>query len=350
MRVIMRLSGTIAGVFPSMPTDSERDPWGPDHSREIARTVPKRPRGGSFGMFGDADPLPSTRPEGENDGDDHEEIPVVPVRRELSLAIGGFAALLGAGLIVGAQSSGPDARAPYAIVIFGVQVLFVLAWAIATRPPATAAVAGVAVLGGLYADYRAVNDEPRLWPLLLVVVVTFVAAVVAQQIRATDRRQARDALGAGLLVVVGPVAYASLIMLTRKPIGTQAIGVCLAAAAVALLVARVTDAVFAKPRIAPQVPRGATGVILGAMLGTLAAAGLGSVLVLPFTPAKGAVLGLVAAGAAVLLDLAVDYTEAGRSMAGDAPTFWPARHMQGPLGAFALVAPVAYGLTAFYLS
>jgi hypothetical protein len=139
-------------------------------------------------------------------------------------------------------------------------------------------------------------------------------------------------------------------MLTRKPIGTQAIGVCFAAAAVALLVARVTDAVFPKPRIAPQVPRGATGIILGAMLGTLASAGLGSVLVLPFTPAKGAILGLIAAGFAVLLDLAVDYTEAGRSAAGDAPTFWLARHMQGPLGAFALAAPVAYALTVFYMS
>jgi hypothetical protein len=53
---------------------------------------------------------------------------------------------------------------------------------------------------------------------------------------------------------------------------------------------------------------------------------------------------------AVLLDLAVNFTEAGRSMAGAAPTFWLARHMQGPLGAFALASPVAYGLTVFVLS
>ena len=49
-------------------------------------------------------------------------------------------------------------------------------------------------------------------------------------------------------------------------------------------------------------------------------------------------------------DLGVNYTEAGRTMAGDVPTFWVARHMQGPLGAFALVAPVAYALTVFFLS
>ena len=35
-------------------------------------------------------------------------------------------------------------------------------------------------------------------------------------------------------------------------------------------------------------------------------------------------------------------------MAGDAPTFWVARHMQGPLGAFALAAPVGVrSLTVF---
>ncbi len=58
----------------------------------------------------------------------------------------------------------------------------------------------------------------------------------------------------------------------------------------------------------------------------------------------------VAAGLAVLVDLAVNYGEAGRSMAGAAPTFWVARHMQGPLGAFAVIAPAAYALTVFYLS
>jgi hypothetical protein len=146
------------------------------------------------------------------------------------------------------------------------------------------------------------------------------------------------------------VAFASLIALTRKPVGTQAVLVFLTATGVALVVARFLDAVFAKPRIAPQVPRGATGIVVGAMLGTLAAAGLGSVLVLPFNPAKGAVIGLVAAGAAGLIDLAVNYGEAGRNMAGEAPTLWVARHMQGPLGAFAFAAPVAYVMAELFLT
>jgi hypothetical protein len=119
---------------------------------------------------------------------------------------------------------------------------------------------------------------------------------------------------------------------------------------VALIVARVTDAFFPKPRLAPQVPRGGAGVIAGAMLGTLAAAWLGSWLVLPFTPAKGAILGLVVAGLTVLIDLAIDYSEAGREMAGEAPTLWVARHMQGPLGAFAVASPAAYLLTVLVLT
>jgi hypothetical protein len=336
-----------------MPTDDDRDPWGPELSREIARAAPGRAAGGSFGAVPDPDSDRHGRPDDLEDADeeDHDEIEAVPVRRELALAIAGFAGLLGAGLIFGAQTSGPDARTPYAIVIFGVQLLFVLAWTMAMRPPAAAAVAGISILAGLYADYHAVTaDPPSLLSLLWVVLLAFVLIVIAQMIRAGDRQRAPDSLGTDVLVVLGVVAYASLILLTRKPIGTQAIGVCLAAAAVALVVARLTDAVFPKPRIAPQVPRGATGIVLGAMLGTLTAAGLGSVLVLPFTPANGAVLGLVAAGLAVLLDLAIDFTEVGRTVDGAEPTFWLARHMQGPLGAFALVAPAAYALTVFFLS
>ena len=282
--------------------------------------------------------------------DDHGDIPDVPVRRPLSVVIGGFAALLAVGLILGAQTSGPDARIPFAIVVFGVQVLFVLAGTRAMRPPAPWAAAGVCVIAGLVADYEAVTgDVARVVPLVYVACAAFVAALVTQGVRAADRQRARDSLGATLVLVLGVAAFASLIVLTRKPIGTQAVLVCLAAAGLAVVVARLADAVFAKPRIARQVPRGAAGIVVGAMLGTLAAAGLGSVLVLPFTPAKGAVLGLVSAALAVLADLAVNYAEAGRSMAGVAPTFWVARHMQGPLGAFALVAPVAYALAHGYV-
>ena len=91
----------------------------------------------------------------------------VPVRRQLSLAIAGFAALLGLGLALGAQTSAPDYRFPYAIVLFGVQVLFLLAWIMALHPPAPGATAGVCVVVALVADYQAVSrTQAALWPLI----------------------------------------------------------------------------------------------------------------------------------------------------------------------------------------
>ena len=344
MRAMRPGSGTIAGVFPPTPRDS--DAWDSDVSREIARSAPAR------GGFYAGDRPEEQRPEpGEDEEDFEEEIRVVPVRRQLSVAIGGFAALLGAGLVFGAQTTGPDARIPYAIVIVGVQLLYVLAFTMAIRPPAAGIVAGISVATGAVAAWiAATSASPDLLPLLYVLGGGFLAALIGQAVRAQDRHRIRDGLGGTFLVPFGVVCLAVLILLTRIPVGTQAVLVCLAAAAVTLLAAHLTDAVWPRPRVAPQVPRGAAGIVLGTMLGTLTAAGLGSVLVLPVTPGKGAVLGLVVAGFAALIDLAVNYSEAGRGMAGAAPTLWVARHMQGPLGAFALAVPATYVMTVFFLS
>jgi hypothetical protein len=337
-------SGTIAVVSPTTPLGGNPDPWSDERDDlPIGRTA--RLDAGA----------PTVRPAAVTDEPDaadlDEEIVVVPVRPRLSISIAGFAALLGVGLILGAQTAAPDARLGYAIVVFGVQVLFVLSWTMAMRPPAWKIVAAVGVLVAVGADVAAVRPvTASLAPLGYVAAGGFGLAVIGQLIRRRDRGQVTDALGSTLLIVVGVVALATLIVLTRRIGGTQAIQLCLTATGLALVIARLVDAVFAKPRIAPQVPRGATGIVVGAMLGTLAAAGLGSVLAKPFSPATGAILGLVAAGAAVLVDLAVDYAEAGRELAGEPPTFWVARHMQGPLGAFALAAPAAYGMVMLFLS
>jgi hypothetical protein len=329
-----------------MPQD---EPWDAEASREIARSAPRRPTAGFFGAV--PEPAPRATDDEPEREQEIEEIEVVPVRRQLSLAIAAFAGLLGVGLILGAHTSAPDSRAPYAIVLFGVQVLFLLAWVMALHPPAAGATAGICGVVAVVADYVAVTStNAGLLPLIYVALAGFVAALVAQLVRAADRARVTDSWRTTLVIVLGVVAYAIPVVLTRQPVGTQTILVCAAAGGVALLVARLTDAIYPKPRIAPQVPRGATGVVLGAMLGTLAAAALGSVLVLPFTPAKGAVIGLIIAVVASLVDLAVNFGEAGRTLAGDAPTFWVARHMQGPLGAFALMAPVAYAVTHWYLT
>jgi hypothetical protein len=51
---------------------------------------------------------------------------------------------------------------------------------------------------------------------------------------------------------------------------------------------------------------------------------------------------MVAALVAVVVDLGTGYAEAGRRLEGELPGMWIARHMQGPLGAFAFSAPASY--------
>lgn len=282
---------------------------------------------------------------------DAPEIPVAPVRRLLSLFIAGFSALLGLGLIFGAQTAGVGAaRIPYAVVIFGVQVLFVLAWTMAIRPPGLREVAVVGLLTAAAADLAAVLPEVAgVGTLILVAGVGFVVGVLAQLWRREARMRVTEALGSALVITIGVVSFSTLVVLTRIELGTQAIVICLTATGVALLLARLLDTVAPWPRIAAQVPRGALGVVVGGMVGTLCAAFLGSYIV-GFNPKSAAYVGLAAAAAAILADLAVGFAEAGRELAGEPPTMWLARHMQGPLGGFALAAPVAYAISVLFLT
>ncbi|WP_341717838.1 hypothetical protein QQG74_29090 [Micromonospora sp. FIMYZ51] len=338
-------------MFPSSSPETGHDPWaddppsagGPESRTGPAVETDERRRSGGPRRLrrGGSPRRPDDAPDAGEDED--EEEPPVAVRRQLSLAIGGYAVLLGIGLVLGVQSSGPGHRVPFTVVVLAVQLLFVLAWTMVTRPPALAVVLGVNVVTAVVADVVAVRSaEPRLAPLWLVAIGGLLAALLGQLFRRVDRARVTESLRTTATISFGVVALATLIVLSRIPAGTQAITVSLAAAVVALAVARVADAVAAWPRLAPQVPRGAAGVVGGAMIGTLVSAVFGSYLVTPFTPTRAAIIGLVAAVVAVLADLAVGYAEAGRRMAGEPQSGWATRHVQGPLGAVALVAPVAY--------
>jgi hypothetical protein len=136
-----------------------------------------------------------------------------------------------------------------------------------------------------------------------------------------------------------------LVILTRLPAGTQALIACLVAAGLAVALARLGDMVAPYPRLAPQVPRGGLGVVLGAMAGAGAAALTGGLLE-GVDARRTAIAGLLTATVAVTVDLAISYAEAGRRLDGEAPSMWLARQMQGPLGAFALAAPAAYAASA----
>jgi hypothetical protein len=270
---------------------------------------------------------------------------LVPVKRLLSLSVAGFAALLGLALVLGAHT----VPGSYAFVIFGVQVLFVLAWTVTMRPAGPRIVAGVSLAAAAGADLAAtLPQHASLAPLGLITVAAVGAAVAGQLLRRGPRPRVTESLGSTLIVVIGVVCFAMLVVLSRHAPGTPAIVACLVAAGVALVVARLTDIVLPSPRTSPQVPRGSIGVVLGAMAGTVAASVMGSVLV-GLDPPRAAIAGLATALVAVLADLAVSYAEVSRELDGRQPALWIARHLQGPLGGFALASPVAYVLSVMVL-
>jgi hypothetical protein len=274
-----------------------------------------------------------------------ERVSVAPARRLLSFSVAGFAALLAFGLVVGAHT----VPGSYGLVVFGAQFLFVLAWTAASRPEGPRVVIGIGLVAAALADVGAVlAQQPSLAPLGYVTVGGFVAGVIAQLARGQRRLKVTESLGATLIVVVGVVAYASLVVLSRHLLGTESIVVCLTAAGVALVVARLTDIVLPRPRTSSQVSRGSIGVVLGAMAGTALAGLVGSALV-GIGPRRAVVAGLVTAMAAILADLAISYAEAGREIDGAPPRLWLARHLQGPLAALGLAAPAAYVLSVMFL-
>ncbi|WP_254550593.1 hypothetical protein [Catellatospora tritici] len=328
------------------PAPAARDPrGGTDTATRSRREEPTR--GGRRALRGGSAPEPDDDLDITDDG---PELPIVPVRRMLALAVAGFALLMAVGLVMGAQTAGVGfGRVPYAVVIFGAQLLYMFATTMAMRPPALRVVATVGVLAALAADVGAIlPDAPSITPLGLVAAGGLVAGVLGQMFRPQGRMRVSESLASTVVIVLGVVSFATLIVLTRVPAGTQAIVVCLIASGIALGVARLTDVIAPWPRLADQVPRGSAGIVLGAMLGTAAAALIGRYMV-PFTPHEAALVGMAAAGAAVLADLTIGFAEAGRELAGDAPTMWLARHMQGPLAGFALAAPVAYVISVVFL-
>jgi hypothetical protein len=261
------------------------------------------------------------------------------------VTIAGFTALLTLVLTLGAMIP----TGLYAVVVLGVQVLYAVTWIITSRPPAPRIVAGVGLAAAAAADLAAASVDPAsLAPLAYVTAAALVASVVGQLIRPAGRERVTESLGSTLVVVVGVVALGSLVVLSRHPRGTQSVVACLGAAGLAIMVARLTDTVAPRPRLAPQVPRGGAGVLLGLLAGTAAAAGAGS-LAAGLSVGAAATAGLVTALVAVVVDLSVDYAEAGRRLAGDPPAPGLAVLMQGPLAAFALAAPVAYTASALLL-
>jgi hypothetical protein len=279
------------------------------------------------------------------DREDVVRVPVAPTRRLVSLAIAGFAGLLGLALVFG----GYLVPRSFALVVFGVQLLYVVTWTVATRPPGARVVAAVGLGAAAVADIAvAFPTHATIAPLGYVTAIAFAVGMIGQLARRDGRSNVAESFGATLVMVVGVVAYASLITLSRNQLGPESIAACFVGATVALVVARALDAVFPFPRTTPQVARGTIGIIVGAMAGTVASAFVASALV-GMSPGRTVYAGLLTAIAAVLADLGVGYAEASREIDGDVGPLWLVRHMQGPLAAFALAAPVAYAMSVMVL-
>ncbi|MEV6923594.1 hypothetical protein AB0M46_03620 [Dactylosporangium sp. NPDC051485] len=338
--------------MPATPSPAEDSGAWPPAAEPAPRRRDRRDRRGRAGATPDEtaglphpdgphpdDPHPDGEPRPGDPRDDGEPgAPLPKVRRLVSAGVAGFAALVAIALIVGAQTR----HESYAVVMFGVQALFVAVWTIASRPPAPRVVGAVGIAVAIGTDAAAVlTHEATLAPLAYVTAGGFIIGVVGQLTRPAGRQRVTESLGSSLIVTLGVVSFASLIVLGRIPHGTQAIVACLAAAGLALFIARFTDAVAPLPRIAPQVPRGGAGVVLGAMMGTAAAGTIGHYLA-GLSPLPSALAGLATAIVAVMVDLSVGYAEASRIIDGDEPALWLARHIQGPIGAFAFAAPAAY--------
>ncbi|MDT4989640.1 MAG: hypothetical protein QOI74_3734 [Micromonosporaceae bacterium] len=278
-------------------------------------------------------------------------VAVTPVEAEAELprvrpiGVAGTAAALTAVLVLGAVS----ATVPYPLVIFGVQALFVIVWTTATSPPAPWVVAGVGLGTAAAADLvSSIADPASLAPLAYVTAGAFALGMVGQLTRLAGRLRVTESLGATLAVAVGVVAFSTVVVLGRQPRGTPSIVACLLAAGVAVTVARLADLVISAPSIAPRVPRGGRGVLIGVAAGTVVAALVGA-FAGDLSTGPAAVAGLITAFVAVLVDLSVGYLEAGRSLAGEAPAPRPVRYVQGPLAAFALAAPVAFATSTLLL-
>ncbi|GII21381.1 hypothetical protein [Planosporangium mesophilum] len=319
----------------TFPGDDARDDW--------SRTRPLRdPTGYDEG--------PVDEPTGQvpavtGHGDDAApQEPIAPPDRA-PLPVAGLTALLTVALALGAVV-GPG---PYAILVFVVQALFVLAWVATSRPPAPRITTGVGLAAAAAADLAALSADPvSLAPLAYVTAAAFVAGVVGELARPAGRERVTESLGCTMAAVVGVIALASLVVLSRHPLGTPSIVVCVVAAGVAVMGARLTDSVTPLPRLAPQVPRGGAGVLLGVLAGAVVAAVAGA-LAGGLASGPAAAAGLATALIAVVVDLAVCYAEVGRQLAGQPPAPTPARRALGPLLAFALVAPVAYAASALVL-
>ena len=135
----------------------------------------------------------------------------------------------------------------------------------------------------------------------------------------------------------------------RQPLGSESIAACLTAATVAIVVARAARRRASRSRAPPHRWRAGRSASSRARWRARSQPRSSRPASRGCTRRTRVIAGLITAVAAVLADLGVGYAEASREIEGEVSSLWIVRHMQGPLGAFALAAPVAYAMSVMVL-
>lgn len=196
----------------------------------------------------------------ESDGDGDEK--ALPEFRTMQEAV--IAAVVGLLLFSGAEKG----VVALMIVVGVLQAALIAAWIVATRVPGRFGAAAVGVLAAAGADVAVTVATRSQLGGLLVVFGLAVPALFAHQLgRGGARSAVVDSLAKTAVLVVAPPALVALVQLRHEPSGGQVAAAVGAAAALALVVARLTDLALPIALFDVDVPRGFYGVILGGLAG-----------------------------------------------------------------------------------
>ena len=233
------------------------------------------------------------------------------------------------------------------------QLGLVLAWVLVTGIQGFAGSLAVGAAAAVAADLALVLPErPALGGLLVVFGLGFLAVVLQQMFR-RPRTGLVASLAGGVLLIGAVGALGAFLLLGQDDTGERWARVAVLAVGAALVAGHLVDLVFPRPRVADDVPRGLSGLIVsvlaGAAVAVLGAATVGDLL----GTGRAAVFGAVLAAVAALVALAADYVvvEAtavpeGEPSAGAVPpelSPWTLAVLQVVLP-LAACAPVAYAL------
>lgn len=244
-----------------------------------------------------------------------------------------LAALATAALVLAPRWFGPTGLL---ITVAVLQVCLIAAWSSATG---TRGYVGTLVIGAgtaVAADtVLALQDEPDLGPLGLVVAAAFIFGFAHQLSRSRPRRLATASLAGISTLAIMLVSLSAILLLYRVTDGSRVYLAALVAVGGAIVVGHLVDLLVPHPRITPGVPRGLIALLLSVGTGIAAGVllsdpegliqGVGGAIV-------GAILGLVAA----LLAVAASYIAAERPQGS-----WSQPWMQAILP-LAGAAPIAY--------